>query len=177
LGGADAVSWHWLALVDERPEGATAAAPARELDGTPAGWLSIWARRAKPLRDARRIDARLLDPRGAEAHVSLVRPPRGVRLLFDDLAVQQARRAVLAALPLDAVTTLLSDASHFEGSLTVARGAGVARLADDPFARIFPARVLHVGAGVLGTLPAPAGPVIERYGSAQPWPQDRFASP
>ena len=48
------------------------------------------------------------------------------------------------------MTTLLSDASHFEGSLTVARGDGVARLADDPFARIFPARLLHVGAGVVG---------------------------
>jgi hypothetical protein len=171
------VSWHWLALVDERPEGATAAAPAHELDGAPAGWLAIWTRRAKPLRDARRIDARLLDPKGAEAHVSLVRPPPDVRLLFDDLAVQQARRAVLAAPPLAAVTTLLSDASHFEGSLTVARGAAAARLADDPFARIFPARILHVGAGVLGAVPAPAGPVIERYGSAQPWPQDRFEGP
>jgi hypothetical protein len=170
------VSWHWLALVDERPEDATAAAPVHELDGTPAGFLAIWARRAKPLADARRVDARLLDAEGAEAHVSLVRPTLGVRLLFDDLAVQHARRTVLAALPLDGVTTLLSDASHFEGSLTVARGDGVARLADDPFARIFPARLLHVGAGVVGRLPAPAGPVIERYGSAQPWPQDRFSA-
>ena len=106
-----------------------------------------------------------------------MRPPPGVRVLFDDLAVQHARRAVLAAPPLDGVTTLLSDASHFEGSLTVARGDAVARLADDPFARIFPARLLHVGAGVVGRLPAPAGPVIERYGSAQPWPRDRFADP
>jgi hypothetical protein len=170
------MSWHWLALTDEPPDDAAAAAPARESDGTPAGWLAIWTRRAKPLRDARRIDARLLDPGGEEAVVSLVRPPAGVRLLFDDLAVQHARRAVLAAAPQDAVTTLLSDASHFEGSLTVARGAGVARLADDPFARIFPARVLHVGRGVVGRVPAPAGPVIERYGSEQPWPQDRFGA-
>jgi hypothetical protein len=169
-------SWHWLALTSERPEDADGAAPARERDGTPAGWLAIWTRRAKPLRDARRVDARLLDPAGAEAVVSLVRPPPGVRLLFDDPAVQQARRAVLAAPPQDAITTLLSDASHFEGSLTVARGAGVARLADDPFARVFPARVLQVGAGVLGRVPAPAGPVIERYGSERPWPWDRFAA-
>ena len=166
--------WHWLALVDERPDDADAAAPARERDGTPAGWLAIWTRRAKPSRDARRIDARVLDPDGEAAVVSLVRPPPGVRLLFDDLAVQHARRAVLAAPPQDAVTSLLSDASHFEGSLTVARGRGVARLADDPFARVFPARILDVGAGLLGTVPAPAGPVIERYGSAQPWPRDRF---
>ena len=73
------MTWHWLALVDERPENATAAAPAHERDGTPAGFLAIWARRAKPLADARRADARLLDTEGAEAHVSLVRPPPGRR--------------------------------------------------------------------------------------------------
>jgi hypothetical protein len=167
---------HWLALVPDRPRDASAAAPASESDGAPAGWLAIWARNAKPLREARRIDARLLDPHGDEASVSLVLPPPGVRLLFDDLAVQQARRDVLAGPPVDAVTTLLSDASHFEGSLTVYRGADRARVRDDPFARIFPARILHVGAGVLGRVPAPAGPVIERYGSAQPWPADRFAA-
>lgn len=169
-------SWHWLALVDDAPEGATASAPAREPGGAPAGHLAIWDRRAKPTGDARRIDARVLDPRGAAAVVSLVRPPPGVRLPFDDPAVQQARRAVLAQLPQDAVTTLLSDASHFEGSLTIARDGGVARLADDPFARVFPARILHVGAGLLGAVAPPAGPVIERYGSAQPWPRDRFAT-
>jgi hypothetical protein len=97
-----------------------------------------------------------------------------VRLAFDDLAVQQARRRVLAEPPQDAVSTLMRDASHFEGAITVARGAGVSRLADDPFARIFPARILRVGAGVLGAITGPAGPVIERYGSANPWPWDRF---
>ena len=167
-------SWHWLALVDAAPRDASAWAPAAGLDGAPAGHLGIWARRAKPVRDARRVDSRLLDPEGDETVVSLVRPPAGVRLAFDDLAVQEARRAVLAAAPFDAVTTLLSDASHFEGALTVARGADVPRLRDDPFARVFPARLLRVGAGVLGRMPAPAGPVIERYGSARPWPWDRF---
>lgn len=170
------MSRHWLALVPEPPEGASAAARARDEDGGPAGYLAIWARRSKPLREARRIDTRLLDPDGAAAAVSLVRPPPGVRLLFDDLAVQQARRDVLARPPLDAVTTLLSDDSHFEGALTVARGGDVARLRDDPFARIFPALILHVDAGLLGSVPAPAGPVIERYGSAQPWPADRFGA-
>jgi hypothetical protein len=170
------VSWAWLALVAERPDRATAAAPARELDGAPAGWLALWVRRGRPVADARRVDARVLDASGAAAHVSLLRPPPGVRLPFDDLAVQQARRAVLAAPPFHAVTTLLRDASHFEGSLTVARGPDVARPADDPFARIWPARVLRVEAGVLGTAPAPAGPVIERYGSAEPWPWDRFGA-
>jgi hypothetical protein len=123
------------------------------------------------------VDDRIVDPAGAAAWVSLVRPPAGVRLPFDDLAVQQARRAVLAGEPMDAVTTLLSDASHFEGALTVARDDRVQRLADDPFARVFPQQILRVESGALGVVPAPCGPTIERYGSANPWPWDRFNPP
>ena len=168
------MSWCWLDLLAAPADDAGAQVRVSEPDGTPAGWLAVWLRRAKPSRSARRIDARLVDPEGLAAWISLVRPPHGVRLAFDDLAVQQARRAVLAAPPQDAVSTLLSDASHFEGALTVARGAGLVRLADDPFARIFPARVLRVDAGLLGAVPPPCGPTIERYGSAQPWPWDRY---
>lgn len=127
------------------------------------------------MRQARRVDARIVDAAGAAATISLVRPPAGVSLPFDDVAVQHARRRVLAGPRFAAVGTLLSDASHFEGAITVARGdEQVAHLADDPFARVFPARILRVAAGVLGTLPPPAGPTIERYGSANPWPWDRF---
>jgi hypothetical protein len=104
-----------------------------------------------------------------------VLPPPGVRLAFDDVAVQQARRAVLLGRPADAISTLLTDASHFEGSVTAFRGADAsARAAEDPFARIFAPRVLQVAGGLFGRAPAPAGPTIERYGSAQPWPGDRF---
>ena len=168
--------WCWLALVDDWPQDATAAALATEPSGAPAGVLAAWARRAKPVRHARRMDARLVDPAGAAAVVSLVLPPCGVRLPFDDVAVQQARRRLLADEPFDAFSTLLTDASHFEGSIAVARGEGVIRVAHDPFARIFPARVLEVEAGLFGRVPPPAGPTIERYGSAQPWPWDRFAA-
>jgi hypothetical protein len=168
------LSWAWLALVDEPPDGADASARLQTLAGEPAGVLAAWLRHAKPVRRAWRIDARVVDPSGAPARISLVLPPPGVRLAFDDLAVQQARRALLADPPFDAVTTLLTDDSHFEGSLAVARGDDVARLADDPFGRVFPPRLLHAGAGLLGRVPWPAGPVIERYGSAQPWPADRF---
>jgi hypothetical protein len=84
--------------------------------------------------------------------------------------VQQARRAVLAGPPAEAVSTLLSDASHFEGAITVMHGCPV----DDPFARVFPARVLRVEAGVVGPVAPPCGPTIERYGSSEPWPWDRF---
>ncbi|HEY6892105.1 MAG TPA: hypothetical protein VI300_30155 [Solirubrobacter sp.] len=168
------MSWCWLDLLDAPSASVTAQAPVFEADGRPAGWLAAWRRRARPTRAARRIDDRIIDPDGEPAWLSLVRPREGVRLAFDDLAVQHARRRVLSEPPADAVSTLLSDASHFEGAITVARGAGVLRLPDDPFARVFPARILRVEAGLFGRVPAPCGPTIERYGSAQPWPWDRF---
>lgn len=169
------MSWAWIDLVPERPGSATLCAAARDAAGERVGWLAAWRRHARPTRGARRVYDAVLDADGLPASVSLVLPPPGVRLKFDDLAVQHARRVVLAGRPWDVVSTLLSDASHFEGSLVVARGPDASRrLAADPFARIFPARILEVDAGLLGTLPAPAGPTIERYGSAEPWPSDRF---
>ncbi len=167
----------WLALVAQAPEGALASAGAFAQDGTPAGFLAAWRQRAKPGRGALRVDGRIIDRDGGEAWVSLVLAPPGVRVPFDDLAVQQARRDVLARTPADAVSTLLRDDSHFEGAVTVARGpAAHDRLSDDPFARVFPARLLRVEAGMLGRTLPPAGPTIERYGSANPWPWDRFES-
>jgi hypothetical protein len=169
-------AWCWLALVEDgAPRGADAAAEVSEPDGRRAGWLAAWRRRAKPRRDALRVDARIVDPAGSEAFASLVRAPAGVRVLFDDLAVQHARRELLAGPPPALVTTMLRDASHFEGALTARRGPHAqALLRDDPFARVLPRRLLRVGRGLLGAVAAPAGPVIERYGSAQPWPWDRF---
>ena len=168
------MSWAWLALVEERPDGADAAAVARTLAGEPVGVLAAWRRHAKPVRHARRVDARIVDPDGASARVSLVLPPAGVRLAFDDVAVQQARRDLLAGEPFDAVSTLLTDDSHFEGSILVARGEDAARLGDDPFARIFPRGCCTSAPACSAASRWPAGPVIERYGSAQPWPADRF---
>jgi hypothetical protein len=164
----------WIAVLDAAPGGADAAAALTTADGAPAGWLGAWIQASKPVREARRVDPRLIDAGGAEAHVSLVWPDRarGFRA-FDDTAVQQARREVQrSAFPPDGVSTLLVDDSHFAGAITVRRGpaaAGRLRTAD-PFSRLEPARVLTVGAGVVGILLLPAGPVIERHGSAQPWP-------
>ena len=62
----------WLALI---------AAPASDADGPgrgprcrrdPAGWLAAWLQRAKPVRTARRVDHRIVDPDGAPAWISLV---------------------------------------------------------------------------------------------------------
>jgi hypothetical protein len=166
----------WLALIEDNAlAGADAAARAFTLDGRPAGTLAAWRRRAKPVREALRVDERLIDPDGAPAWISLVLAPPGIRLPFDDLAVQQARRLVLMRPPPAAVSTLLRDDSHFEGAITVARGPDANQwLADDPFARIFPRTLLEVEGGILGSAPAPTGPTIERYGSGNPWPWDRF---
>ena len=165
----------WLALVEGPATGADAAARAFTVDGHPAGTLAAWRRRAKPLREALRVDECLIDPDGPAAWISLVLAPPGVRLPFDDRAVQQARRLVLLHPFPAAVSTLLRDDSHFEGAITVARSAAEKRrLGDDPFARIFSSRLLAVDAGILGTAPAPTGPTIERYGSGNPWPWDRF---
>jgi hypothetical protein len=163
----------WLALLEERPPGADAVAEVAE-----GGWLAGWLRRAKPVREARRADPRVLDPQGEAATVSLVLPPRDALVPFDDPAVQGARRAVLAdAEPADLVTTLLVDDTHFAGALTARRGpCAEARLRDDPFARVDRARLLHVGPGLLGRVAPPPGPVIERHGSAVPWPGGRFVA-
>lgn len=168
----------WLALVETPPAGADAAARALTLDGHPAGILAAWRRRAKPVRGALRIDERLIDTNGTPAWVSLVLAPAGVRLPFDDPAVQEARRLVLARWPSAGISTLLRDDSHFEGAITVARGHDAERrLRDDPFARIFPNKLLSVEAGIMGCLAPPTGPTIERYGSDNPWPWDRFDRP
>jgi hypothetical protein len=165
----------WLALVEGPAQGADAAARALTLDGEPAGTLAAWRRRAKPVREALRVDERLIDPHGAPAWISLVLAPSGIRLPFDDLAVQHARRLDLLHRFPDAVSTLLRDDSHFAGAITVARShADRHRLHEDPFARIFPSRMLAVEAGILGVVPPPTGPTIERYGSGNPWPWDRF---
>lgn len=169
----------WLAVAGDRPAGADAVARLSRHDGAPAGWLAAWLRDAKPVRDARRADPRVVDPGGAAATISLVLPPRDALALFDDPAVQQARRGLLAdPEPPALVTTLLVDASHFAGSLTARRGPdATARLRDDPFARVWPARLLRVGAGVLGEVALPCGPGIERNGSGVPWPGAAVSRP
>jgi hypothetical protein len=169
------VSRCWLALIDGPVEGAQACAGASTLDGLQVGLLAAWRRKAKPVSTALRVDDRLIDAAGAPAWISLALAPPGVRVPFDDLAVQQARRVVLSRPPLGAVSTLLRDDSHFEGAITVARSTDADWwLREDPFARIFPRRLLAVDAGILGSVAAPTGPTIERYGSGNPWPWDRF---
>ena len=166
--------WVWFARAEERPPGAWAAAEAHAAqDAAPEGWLAVWRGEERPVRGAVRADAALFDPDGAPAEVSLTLAGDLV-VLFDDLAVQQARRLVLEDPRLGLVTTFSASPSHLGGSLVGARGpAAPAVLRDDPFARVLPARRLAVGPGLIGERPPPAGPVVERYAGA-PWPVDRF---
>ncbi|MBA2349740.1 MAG: hypothetical protein H0V81_15775 [Solirubrobacterales bacterium] len=165
----------WLARLPEAPAGPDAVAELRSAEGAPAGVLVAWVRESKPVREARRVDRRVIDPDGEAGWLSLSILPRGAWPLFDDPAVQHARRRVLAEPPADLVSTLLADDSHYTGALTLRRGADAPRLLrDEPFARLGGSELLQVGPGLLGRVPAPTGPTIERHGSAQPWPWDRF---
>jgi hypothetical protein len=162
------VSWLWFAQVTEAQRaGAWASAAVSGADG-PEGFLAVWPAPERPRVPAVKVDARIVDPRGAAGEVSLVLAPPRVRIPFDDTAVQQARREVLAGRPPRAISTLLRGDSIFAGAITV-DPAG-----DDPFARIFTAKLLTVGAGLLGAVPAPPGPDIERHGSGAPWPYPSF---
>lgn len=170
----------WLALVGERPRECFASAAVRAADlgdegVEEVGFLAVWRGEDPPVDGALRADPGAFSVEGAEAWVSLLLPVASMRPAFDDLAVQQARRALLAGPPPGAVTTLLADDSHFAGVLTARRGEDAAALLrDDPFARVLPARLLRCGAGLLADRAPPPGPTIERHGSAVPWPGGRF---
>ena len=165
------MSWLWFAQAQElQLGGALAWAEARDPDGAAAGYLAVWPASERPNVPAVKIDARLVDPDGAAAEVSLVLAPPHVRIFFDDTAVQQARRDTLAWRPSRALSTLLRGDSIFAGAITVDPVGG------DPFARIFPARRLLVAAGLFGAVAAPPGPDIERHGSGAPWPSPSFAA-
>jgi hypothetical protein len=166
----------WFAPVPGRPASAWAAAEVHTVDGTPAGWLAAWRRPSKPLRDALLADPAAFAPDGEGAWASLVWLPRSLGIIFDDPAVQHARRRALAEGEAAALTTFARDSSSFGGALSAWRGPGAERhAADDPFGLVAPARVLRVGPGLLGASPPLPAPVIERYGG-QPWPAGRFPS-
>jgi hypothetical protein len=175
------MSWCWFAhLPSPEPPAedlseALASAAVADQGGRPAGLVAAWPEGRKPVRGAVRMDRRLVDPGGPAAWLSLVLVPPELAPLFDDPAVSQAMRRVLAGPPFAASSTLVRDAVHLAGSVTVEQGPDPRRLADDPFALLHPARVLRVGPGMFGAVPPPPGPVIQRY-DGKPWPVAGFDS-
>jgi hypothetical protein len=176
LGGAVLIieaGWHWFSLTEERPPDALVSAPVLDLERCPAGFLTAWPRSRHRPPGALGIDARAVDPAGPPAWVSLALAGSKVRLRFDDVAVIEAMRAVLRRPPAVAVSTLSLDASTIGGALTAAHDPQSPALLENPFKRLFPVRLLRVGEGFVGSMTAPAGPVVQRYVGA-PWPWDRF---
>lgn len=171
---SSAGTYLWFAATDgDVPRGAVAHARATPLDRGSPVHLAAWPEPARPkgVRVAK-IAAEFVDPAGDPATVLLVIVPRGVRVPFDDQSVIGARRASLDYWPWRALSTLVRGDSVFAGAVS-AIGAGEP-VPGDPFARIAPVRLLSVPAGFVGEMPMPAGPVLERYGSAKPWPVERF---
>ena len=167
------MAWQWFALVAERPLDAFAVARAYQVDGRPAGFLAAWREDQGRPAGALGTDVRAVDRAGEPAWVSLALAPPGLRLLLDDPAVSWALRRVLAGPAREVVSTLTLDAATIGGALTAVRAPSASALLDDPFRRLFPTRVLRVEVGFLGRMPAPVGPVIQRY-AGSPWPWDRF---
>ncbi len=170
------MSWKWLGVVASRPPDAIAAATLHRVGGAALGMLAAWEPDAAAVDHAVKVDARAVDPAGEPALVSLVMAPPGIYLPFDDPAVSSALRKVLQGRGADVVSTLLLGDDRFAGALTAVRGADTSRLDDDPFASCFPARIVVVGRGLLGRMPAAVGPGIQRHGADNPWPWDRFAA-
>ena len=164
-------SWCWLARVPARPDDCLGAAELIR-DGEAAGWLAAWPAGRKPTAEAVRADARIIDPQGAAASISLVLLARDRSPLFDDPAVSGALRAVLAGTPPAAVSTFVRDSSHFAGAVTVRREA-LDLLRDDPFRRLGRGETLGLGPGLFGLVAPVPGPVIQRYSGA-PWPVAGF---
>lgn len=174
----------WLVLLPELPVGAAASgvlAWAQVVeDGDPAGVLVAWRTRRKPLREALRCADAVVDPAGGAWAVSwVVIASRERRPLFDDPAVVEATRAVRRHPGRSAlVSTLVADPMHWAGALTGAAPDVVslrpAWWGEDPYARLAPARRLHVGPGLFRGWTLPGGPGVQRYSGA-PWPAEQPA--
>jgi hypothetical protein len=150
------MTWCWLALDD-----ASDAFTSWPKSPTP------------PAPRALRVDARLVAGGGDATWVSWCRFDGDLSLPFDDGMVSGALRRRLAAPSWpEAVSTMLVDWSRIAGAITT----GIDRHAvlTDPFAAVFPRRILRVEAGTFGPIPAPTGPGITRYGSGNPWPWDVY---
>lgn len=170
--------WCWLGPVGAVPDGAIAAAEAVDLGGGPTVLLAAWPATQRRRPGAGQVDRRVIAADGPAMAVSYATPGRGVRVLFDDPAVVAATRAALTAPGRAFVSTLVQDAAHIAGAVTGIEASTADGYpdwwAEDPFARVFPARRMLVRAGLFRRVPPPVGPVHQRYGGV-PWPVAGFS--
>jgi hypothetical protein len=174
LAGADAMSWCWLAHLEAPADDASAQAAAYEVDGSPAGWLAAWRGRAKPLRSARRWTLESSTPR---------EPPHGCRSCDRPRAsgcpstIPRSSTPAARCSPAGRRTACPRCSATRRISRARSRWRAAPGWPSWPTTRSrgsSPARILRVEAGLLSVVTAPVGPTIERYGSAQPWPWDRY---
>jgi len=176
----------WLALLTERPDDASLAAPVTDR-GAAAGWLVAWragdrsgaAVWRRPARDAVRCPAGIVGDGEGPWEVSLSMPVRRERPLHDDPAVVAAARAAAGDGGHLALTAaLVADEVHWAGGIsavgTTTADRWPAWTTLDPWAHLAHARRLRVGPGVLRAAPLPASPGTQRRGGA-PWPAGTFA--
>jgi hypothetical protein len=167
------MAWHWLLVSAERPIDAFAVADLQTLNGDSAGFIAAWRLGSRRPPGALGVDVRAVDPSGDPAWISLALAPLGVRFLFDDPAVSSALRRVLAGPRVRAMSTLTRDSATIGGTLTAYDSCPSTNQSDDPFARLFPTRILRAGPGFVATMGAPTGPGIQRY-AGSPWPWSTF---
>lgn len=164
------MTWQWLAY---DPGAHEPGLSVRDEHGRPAGSLVAFPRSDDRPEDALRVDARVAAGGGPARWISWCRFGGGRSIPFDDGAVIGALRRRLSAPTWPTlVSTMLVDWSRIGGAITA--GPTLASVFDDPFALVFPRRILRIDEGALGTIPAPTGPGITRYGSGNPWPWDRY---
>jgi hypothetical protein len=167
------MAWHWLLVCAERPLDAFAVADLSTPEGDSAGFIAAWRRESRRPPGAFGVDINAVDSGGEPAWISLALAPADRRCLFDDPAVSWALRRVLAGQQVRAVSTLTRDSATIGGALTAYDVCPSTNQSDDPFARLFPTRVLRVGPGFVAAMGAPTGPGIQRY-AGSPWPWSTF---
>lgn len=171
------MSWLWIDWVDVPPSDAVRSVAVRTVGpsgDTPAGVLAFWANDLadRPGR-ALRVDSRLAAGGDPSTWISWCRADAEVSYASDEGAVGGAVRRCMSQPWPAAISSLLVDWSRVAGAISLASHR--ASVADDPFARVFPQRLLRVEAGALGAIEPPTGPAVTRYGSGNPWPWDRYA--
>ncbi len=164
------MTWLWFDLCPGPVTDALASAVAHDEHDRVIGTLAAWREGIlRPSPSAAKIDERAIDPTGAAGWVSWARGTRRAvpAIRRSGGGPGNAHGAVHA--PAGVFSTLVEGDDRCVGALTGTSGSP-GDLAYDPFANLFPTVVLRVEAGILGRMPAPAGPVTQRYGADNPGP-------